>query len=117
MNCKEGDLAYVVGPCNTPDLAGRFVVVERRSPLGEIFTSVDGQQVRLTADGPSWACRPASGQTLPWTITGANPPQGMVFEFEERPIADSALRPIRDTDGEDEMLRIVGKPEPIGVAP
>jgi len=115
MNCKKGDLAYVVGPCPTPGLSGRFVVVERRRAGAEIFISVEGQLARLDGDEPCWVCRPASGQTLPWVCIGGLW-DGKVFEFEERPIADSALRPIRDTDDEDEMLRIVGKPEPIGAA-
>ncbi len=33
-----------------------------------------------------------------------------------RAIKDSALRPIRDNDGEDEMLRIAGKPREISHA-
>lgn len=110
MNCKEGDLAYVASPRVTPGLRGRFVIVERRAVPGDIFASVEGRLVRLTSDEPCWVCRPAGGSTLPWA-----PRKPDMFEFEERPIADAVLRPLRDSDGEDEMLRIVGKPEPHGV--
>lgn len=114
MNCKEGDLAYVVGSCATPGLKGRFVIVVRLHAAHDVFVSVGvgGPRFTLEHPAPCWVCKPADGTTLPWLDLGT----WKTFDFEERPIDDAGLRPIRDSDGEDEMLRIVGKPEPHGVA-
>lgn len=114
MNCKEGDLAYVIDPCDTPGLSGRFVIVERLHAAHEVFDSVGvgGPRYTLKHHAPCWVCKPADGTTLPWL----NSDTGKTFDFKERPIDDAGLRPIRDSDGEDEMLCIAGKPEPHGVA-
>jgi len=99
----------VVGPVDTPGLAGRFVKVLRRDVNGEKFISVDGHEVIASAglDEHGWVCESAvTGCTLPW----ANRLGLELHHFDERPIADRVLRPIRDQDGEDEMLRIVGLP-------
>ena len=82
MNCKQGDLAVVVR-----SLAGHE---------GKIVTCV-----RLTYGdgafgyGPRWVTEPG--------LLGS-------LGTKNFPISDGCLRPVRDSDGEDEMLRLVGLP-------
>ena len=81
MNCKQGDLAVVVKATN-PQNIGRIVSV-----------------LRPWIDSGTWVVRhhgrPAvTGIGLYW--------EPWCFDYE--------LRPIRDIDGQDEMLRLVGLP-------
>lgn len=86
MNCKQGDLAIHVG--------GSWGI---KSPnLGKIVRCV-----RFIGEIPGW-------KDLRWEIEGG-PIVGPKGEHL-RHAADKYLRPIRDNPGEDEMLRIVGKP-------
>lgn len=94
MNCKPGDLAVIVRP-DSPNY-GRFVTV---------VAPYDG---RLSAQGLPFSAVPdwiAEGHGLVASrggvVIGPTPWVGA---------RDKSLRPIRDNDGEDEMLRIVGKP-------
>jgi len=81
LNCKQGDLAIVV-----------------RSAAGNEGKIV--RCVKLTKGGgalgygPRWRTEPV--------LIGSN---GM-----PRPPLDACLRPLRDSDGEDEVLRLVGRP-------
>jgi hypothetical protein len=86
MRCKVGDLAVIVQDpdCGNRDL-GKLVEVLRRTP-----DSAD-----------EWECRSASG---PLMHCGR---EGFDIEID---IPDGWLRPIRDNDGEDEMIRIAGIP-------
>lgn len=93
MNCKPGDLAVIVR-CDNPINLGRIVRCESfngaanlRGPAGRIYPGA----WRISPALPAW-----SG---PATTTYA---------------PDEFLRPIRGQDGEDEILRLVGRPE--GVA-
>ncbi len=99
LNCRVGDLAYVVSQgLTTTSLAGRFVIVERLAVDGEI---IEGLILR-TGGQVSWVCRPASGDALPWK----NVWDTTVFQVKRRAIADIVLRPIRDPgdDAQDETL-------------
>ena len=83
MRCKPGDLAVIVGTTE----AGSFLrgrVVEVLSPAGGEFWNV-----RLQRD----IYNPLNGDF------GA---EGEAW--------DGALRPIRDSDEEDEMLQLAGRP-------
>lgn len=110
MNCKPGDLAYVTAGAQTPGLAGRFVVVIEPTVVGDQYQTMDGQAVlevkaHHLSSGQSWNCRAASSHaSLPWRTKEG------VSEFVVRAINDEVLRPIRGNDGEDEILRIAGKP-------
>ena len=107
MNCKPGDLAVVV-----------------RSTLGNL-----GKIVRVI--GPSLSNSVAFGETFvdpatgitwrrdmhdfDWDVESAGLPLAIRFSRGNwettfrRPVHDSALRPLRDNEDEDEMLRIAGK--------
>lgn len=92
MRCRQGDIAYVVG-AGTPGLNGCMVVCVRLA---------DPESYWPTAPGPTWTIRSvAKGRPLPCMN-----PFGGVFFSEERPLADSCLRPIRDPgdDAVDETL-------------
>ena len=84
MNCKQGDLAVIVR-----SYAGNEGKVVRCVSLCE-------RPFWYTArwPGPTWHIdRELPGETFPVSV-----------------VADCQLRPLRDSDGEDEMLRLVGKP-------
>lgn len=101
LRCRPGDLAIVTGKCVTPGLRGRFVIVERLTYGGEII-----EDAQSDFDRPTWLCRAAvNGAKLP-RHTGS----GAVAEFDQRIIADALLTPIRDNEGDDEMLRLAGRP-------
>ncbi|KPF66098.1 hypothetical protein IP84_16935 [beta proteobacterium AAP99] len=106
MNCKPGDLAVVVRTIATPELLGRIVRVDRLAQPGDV--SKDGR------------CFFASSPVLAWFVCadGAELPTrdiftGELFWVSERPVRDDCLRSIRDSDGEDEILRLIGKPEKV----
>lgn len=91
MNCKPGDMAVIVGGRDFQDDCkhhiGKVVRVERMVSgivFGELMIG--------------WKAEPI----LTETTTG-----GEVYWV------DHHLRPIRDNDGEDEMLRIAGKPQEV----
>ena len=108
MNCNPGDLAVVVR--STLGNLGKIVRVIGPSfsngiPFGE--TTVD------PATGVTWR-RDTYGYG--WVVESVGSP--LVIEFTNgkrgtalrRPFPDSALRPLRDNEDEDEMLRIARKP-------
>lgn len=89
MNCKQGDIAVIVKvPPKDPKALGLVVKV------GSFAISPRGR--------PAWIVE------LPRPVTGAN---GYVGRRMTCP--DACLRPIRDQDGEDEILRIAGKPQEV----
>jgi hypothetical protein len=99
MNCKPGDLAVIVrGSLNL----GRFVEV--LAPLG----------VEPEWGGYVWNIGTSKGQFC-WLVRSAGEPLSTVagVSFVELPIADSALRPIRDQPGADETLTWKDVPAPI----
>lgn len=83
MNCKQGDLAIVVR--------------SKAGHEGKIFRCVSYVGKARGFFGDDY-----------WEI------DAIVLSIDGKPnsfFRDSWMRPIRDNDGEDEMLRIVGKPE------
>lgn len=94
--CKVGDLCVVVGPCVTPGLLGRFVIIERLAIDGE---ELDGYEI--VSDGKvGWICAAAvSGMALPEALS-----DGFLIHTTRRALNDEILRPIRPNDGEDESL-------------
>lgn len=97
MNCEAGDIARVVG---YPEHAHRlFEVLElvAHAEAGRVI-HIRGRCWMPVTSGPIWWVR-ACGSPLPEWGT------------HEGPCEDSYLRPIRDQGGEDEILRLVGKPE------
>ena len=87
MNCKQGDLAIIVKIKNgSPDGAEKH--------LGKIVKCIESY---YDDNFLIWETDPVLLDT-----------DGDELDFE-----DDELKPIRDTDKEDEMLRITGKPEKV----
>lgn len=93
MNCKPGDLAIFVK--SSAGNVGAIVEVIRPLGYSPVF------------DGATW-----SDGRFCWLVRSIGAPlkSRLGPVYVESPAPDDYLRPIRDTDGEDEMLRIVGKP-------
>ena len=92
MNCKRGDLAWIVR--------------SNSGNHGKIVECVALQLYPAYAE-PTWGVRCSRPLTRPnWR------PRDYAWcrarGFDEV-LKDSALRPLRDSKGEDEMLRIVGR--------
>ena len=90
MNCKQGDLAVIVR--STCGNEGRFVTCISLIPMHS-FLQPDGRIII----GPSWVVEPPIFGWLGDKAPG---------------VRDALLRPIRYNDGEDEILSIVGHPQP-----
>ena len=93
LNCKIGDTAFIVRPWIPDRDIGRPVEVIRRGAYGEVVSMRNGGDSRCVGvgDTSAWLCD-AQGLGFPCFI------------------ADECLLPIRDSAGEDESLRLVGKP-------
>ena len=86
LNCKQGDIAVIV-----------------RSAAGN-----EGKIVQcLRLEMKLMACWPDGIQRLEPQWETDTPLRGC-FGRVDRFVADSRLRPLRDSDGEDEVLRLVG---------
>lgn len=86
--CKVGDIAVITNADNKNNI-GKFVTCEKY--LGHIpVQGKYGSRVR-----EAWH---VSGNATTWNGAGF------------LAVPDEWLKPIRDNDGEDEMLRIAGKP-------
>jgi hypothetical protein len=93
MNCKPGDLAVIVRQAtNEPRSLGAIVEVLRAGP-GSCYHGLVGLQ-------PNWWVR--SSSPLRTFAHG---------ERTEFVVPDAYMRPLRDSDGADEML--VGKPQEV----
>lgn len=95
MNCKEGDLAMiVVADGDDRDLGKVVRIVEP----GEDWAHLNDTRFHWAVD------------TLGQRMWCKNP--GVYSDGKELiDIPDAELRPIRDSDGQDEMLRIAGLPK------
>lgn len=108
MNCKPGDLAVIVR--STLGNLGKIVRVIGPSlsnsvAFGETFADpVTGITWRRDTHGFDWDVEAVGS---PLVIGFADGRRGTALR---RPTQDSALRPLRDNEDEDEMLRIAGKP-------
>lgn len=83
MNCKQGDLALILRSA-----AGNEGKIVRCVELAGAWSAHDG-------DGMRWVTDP--------------PVRGLLGE-RAYPVLDCNMRPIRDSDGDDEVLRLVGRP-------
>jgi hypothetical protein len=90
MNCKQGDLAVFVR-----SEAGNEGVIVRCLRLATTKELADNL---FPVDVPRWV-----------VDRGINTTWGRFLPFA----SDKSLRPIRPGDGEDEMLRIAGKPQDV----
>lgn len=90
MNCKQGDLAIVV----KSELGNEGKVVRCIRVL-----SKKESDALMYWSGPLWEVDAPLKASFGFVVTYTNH------------CPDSYLRPLRNQDGEDEMLRISGKPE------
>lgn len=86
MNCKPGDLAVVV---SVPD-------ARLKHHLGRVI-----ECVKLVYHPDGSPC---------WQLRQSIPDPAFMRGTRLEAIADRNLRPLRDNDGQDEMLRIAGHP-------
>jgi hypothetical protein len=104
MNCRQGDIAVIVRSQYRPDLIGRIVEVLSLAPNGVAFRLPNGKpHAALRGTHPCWVCKFQSPVTAPCDY-------GLTVETLYAPVPDECLRPLRDGDGDDEMLRIAGNP-------
>lgn len=101
MNCKPGDLAVVVR--SAAGSHGKIVTCIRLATKDEIRYWNHAEDV-----GPVWFI----DQMLNRAFVG-----GFGIGFPAPLASDYCLKPIRDNDGEDEMLRIAGKPNVADLRP
>lgn len=92
MNCKQGDLAVVVRAVNRKNIGKLCRCLKLIH--GKLFIDPDG----VARPYDTWE---TDAKFHCWD--GSN----------TRYVQDEKLKPIRDSDGEDEMLRITGKPSKI----
>jgi hypothetical protein len=98
MNCKQGDLAIYVGaPVMAVEKATgiKLAIV----PGGMICRCVS---LGVVNDKVGWNIEPRSVSLL-W-------PSGRSFSTTVDAISDDHLRPLRDSDSQNEILRLVGLP-------
>lgn len=98
LNCWPGCNAMVVrSACGNE---GNVVKVLRRAEIGELIVSECGQMELEIATGTTWVI----SQPLRWGgTTGCE-------QYMLRAAKDQMLFPLRDDDGQDEMLRTAGLP-------
>jgi hypothetical protein len=110
-NVKAGDRAVCIRPSPyNPATLGLIVVVKYAAPRGRGFALPNKQyHVTLRADRLHWICKASRRLSTPQicerdgTLVGSRMSSYLV-------LPDAYLRPLRDSDGEDEMTRIAGKP-------
>lgn len=98
LRCKPGDLAVVVSAPYTPEMIGKFVLVDRLAVDGE--KCLEGPGVYVLSGHASWIISSSTkGGLLPTRTVG-----GRILHLKIRAMADCCLRPIRPNEGEDETL-------------
>ena len=111
--CKPGDLAIFVasagdGSANSDIRSGMIVTVLSAAYIGEHYRGVDKKNLVIRLDqikrSPCWRCRVA--HPVKWVSL-----DGQFAQFLEVPLSDAHLRPLRDSDGEDETFQWAGKPQ------
>lgn len=100
MNCKPGDLAYIVAPYARHG-RGYFVTVERPARYTETLNGTNFYS----------ANQPGAG----WVCTGSVPANDRGVMYTRLVVSDRCLRPIRDQPGEDETIKWAGLPVRKGV--
>ena len=98
MNCKPGDLAVFVKAHNQEN-NGLIVRVERWVQAEERYSA------RYYAGRAGWLVV-SEGRPMKCVLH-----DGEVVYTQGAVALDYMLKPLRDSDGEDEMLRIAGKPK------
>jgi hypothetical protein len=102
MNCERGDIAIVVKGYNN---LSKVLTCIRLVPMIEV-------QVALACKGLAPKCSEGNYWEVDVPIMWSD---GVKYDTLNY-IPDSFLRPIRDSDGEDEMVKLLGKPNDMIVA-
>lgn len=97
MNCEKGDIAYI--KCRP--YIGHLVSILSYCGPGEVVVLPDG----VESYGDGWVCEKANG------LFSVKMDSGEERQSKYAVIDDSVLRAIRDQPGQDEMLRVAGKPK------
>lgn len=113
MNCKQGDLAFIVNSTQHPEVNGMIVRVIRRIIPGEALRLSNGKGVRVRFDRTADWLIESEGSLLPYFSDR----DGRLEKHyvTQRPFGDRYLRPIRGSDAPDETLVWAGKPEQVTV--
>ena len=103
MNCKQGDIAIVVGGKYN---LGKVVTCIRQVPMIEVQLALKcaGMGISFIPDTPYWE--------VDNQIVWKNGSESSQVPY----IQDSRLRPLRNDSGEDEMVKLLGKPNDMIVA-
>ena len=96
MNCKQGDTAIVVKGYNN---LAKILTCIRLVPMIEV-------QVALACKGLAPKCSEGNYWEVDTPLMWSD---GVVSDNINY-INDAYLRPLRDSDGEDEMVKLLGKP-------
>jgi hypothetical protein len=99
MNCKPGDLAYVIRAVVTPEMVGAVVSVLRSAVHME---TVDG--IRYEVTEPGWVVESA-GSSLPVRSN-----DGILRIVKRRVVMDRLLRPISGVPVNDEVTEDLKEP-------
>jgi hypothetical protein len=98
MNCKPGDLAYVIRAETTPEMIGMVVTVLRMA--------IDGEEVcgrRFAVMEPGWVVEANS-------LIPARGCDGILRHLKRRAVADRNLRPISGVPVNDEVTDDIKEP-------
>jgi hypothetical protein len=102
-NVRPGDKAIVVQSRSVENVGKIVLVLHEAPPRGSEFALPDGDLMHVTSAGVVWVVETCGGPIHAKYTHGGYARCGQFHAFR-----DSALRPIRDTDGEDEMITIAG---------
>jgi hypothetical protein len=95
MRCRVGDLAAIV----------RASCEQEKRDIGKVVLIVEPGYTYPKDFCHRWHVRVESGSLMVIDTDG-------IWSFEtEADVPDENLRPLRDGEGEDEMLRIAGRPQ------
>jgi len=103
MNCKQGDTAIVIKGKNS----GKVLTCVRLTPKIEVSLALKCKGFWYTSEIP---------EEIYWEVDTPIVWGDGVMDESINYIADSFLRPIKDSNGEDEMVKLLGKPNDMIVA-
>lgn len=98
--CKPGDIAVFINQRNL----GKLVAVIRPYEIGTVVT--DCKWSNESRPGPMWVVESIGGP-----IQVLDGDSDAMVPYTIAATSDSCLRPLREGPGQDEMLRLTGKPK------
>lgn len=104
LNCKPGDLAVIIREAKgRDDICGRIVEVIKKAPSKGDFLLPCGYRHHEVNRGDEWIVRFPNLVKVDLSCGGSR-----LAEFAC--VSDCSLRPLRDSDGQDERFAWAGKP-------